>query len=62
MARKKTDELDKQIEKAWYRLASGVQVNIMDIPAIFRAVRSAVEVGADLDTAVQAAIVVFRKN
>lgn len=28
--------LDKQIEAAYYRVASGVQVSIMDIPAIFR--------------------------
>ncbi len=28
--------LDKQIESAYYRVASGVQVSIMDIPKIFR--------------------------
>jgi hypothetical protein len=60
MRRTKIDPLDVLIEQAWYRLAFGVQVNIMDIPAIFRSVRTAVESGVALDTAVQAAISAYR--
>lgn len=59
---KRTDKIDKQIEKAWYSLASGVQVNIMDIPRIFREVRAAVEGGANLEAAVTIVVAQFRRN
>jgi len=50
------DKIDREIEKAWYRLASGVQVPIMDIPRIFRDIKLEVAGGMDIDTAVRAAI------
>jgi len=34
--RPKIDPIDRAIEQAYYRVASGVQVSIMDIPKIFR--------------------------
>ena len=59
----KTDkQLDKDIERAWYRLASGVQVNIMDIPKIFRECRVAVLAGQPLDTIVQECIGRYRQD
>ena len=54
--------LDKAIEAAWYRLASGVQVSILDIPKIFRDVRLEVSGGLELDAAVAAVRDRFRKN
>ena len=56
-------QLDKAIENAWYRLASGVQVNIMSIPTIFREWREAVIVeNLSVDDAVTAAIAKHREN
>ncbi len=49
-------KLEKQVEQAWYRLASGVQVNIMDIGKIFdRGVKSLQE-NRDLDEEMQKCI------
>lgn len=55
-------KLDKEIEQAWYRLASGVQVNIMDIPKITREVKDAVLAGASVDDATIAAREKYRLN
>lgn len=44
--------LDKSIEAAYYRLASQVQVSIMDIPEIFRDVKLELAGGVDMDSAV----------
>lgn len=54
--------LDKSIEAAWYRLADGVQVSILDIPRIFRDVKLEIAGGAELDAAVAAVRDRFRKN
>jgi hypothetical protein len=54
--RGKKDPIDREIEKAWYRLASGVQVMVLDIPKIFRDVRQELSAGTDMDSAVRAAI------
>lgn len=60
--RKSGNPTDNLIEQTWYRLASGVQVNIMDIPAIFRECAAAMQTGASCDDAVTAAIAKHRKN
>jgi len=40
----KTDKLiDKRIEQAYYRTSSGVQINIMDIPKIYREARATMQ-------------------
>jgi hypothetical protein len=44
--------LDKQIEAAYYRLCDRVQVSIMDIPKIFRDVKSELAAGTDMDSAI----------
>lgn len=44
--------LDEAIGKAWPRLADGVQVEMMDIPRIFRDVKLEVSGGMGLDEAV----------
>ena len=41
--------LDKQIEKVYYATCSGVQVNIMDIPKIFRYGRQLIAEGKNLE-------------
>lgn len=56
------DALDKQIEQAWYRLASGVQVSILDIPKIFKYVREQVQFGQPLDGAITMAVARFGQN
>ncbi len=55
-------QLDKDIEQAWYRMAAGVQVSIMDIPAIFREARVAVEAGRTLEGVMTEIIARYRKN
>lgn len=62
MARSKTDKLDREIEQAWRRLASGVQVDIMRIGDIFEDVRKSIAGGAVLDAAVKMAIAKYREN
>jgi hypothetical protein len=59
---RKTDPLDKKIGEAWHRLASGVQVSVMDIPRIFRDVRLEVSAGTELDAAVRLAIARYQVN
>lgn len=57
MRRKNVDDaIDKRIEAAWYRLASGVQVDILDIPRIFRDVKLEIAAGTALDAAIALAI------
>lgn len=59
---KSEKQLDKDIERAWYRLASGVQVNIMNIGKVFADARAAMLTGATLDDAVTAAREKYREN
>jgi len=53
---------DRLIEKSFCKYANVVQINILDIPKIFKIGQDALEQGADLDTAIQAAIAEFRQN
>ena len=63
MKKSKADKvLDKSIEQMWYKLASGVQVNIMDIPGIFRECRAGVLGGGNLEELVKGCIVKYRQN
>lgn len=55
-------QLDKQIETAWRKLAQGVQVNVMDIRAIFDLVRQGVNEGRPMDDCVNEAIATYRQN
>lgn len=50
------NQIDKEVKRAWYRNASGVQVPILDIPKIFRDIKLEVAAGVDIDTATRAAI------
>lgn len=61
-ATKVEKKLDKEIEQIYYRHASGVQVNIMDIGKIFRAGRDAHARGEPMEPAIVAAIQAHRVN
>lgn len=57
LTKKQLKDLDKQIERAWYRQADGVQVSILDIPKIFADCRKAViEDGHTIAYAIDCAI------
>lgn len=56
------DAIDKAISQAWARLASGVQVPILDIPRIFRDIKLEVAGGASLEQAVIAVAGRYRVN
>jgi hypothetical protein len=65
MTKKAERALDKAIEQEWYRQGFGVQVDIMDIPKIFRDVRAAMLAGGEGDVmkaAVAEAVKKYRKN
>ena len=49
-------KLDKLIEKAYYRLASGRQISVLKIPPLFDHARQLIRGGAEVDAAVKAAI------
>lgn len=51
-----TKKLDKMIEQAYYRLAAGKQISIMDIPKVYRDCRSAIAGGTSVDAAVTDAV------
>lgn len=53
---------DTLIERAYYRVAQGVQINVMDIGKVFAAGRQALAAGGDLDAAVAAAVAQLRQN
>ena len=55
-------QLDKRIEVAYYRLAQGVQVSVLDIPRIFRDAKLELSAGVELDTAMVAIIKRYRVN
>jgi hypothetical protein len=56
----KTDHaLDKQIEASYYKIASGYQINIMDIGKVFFESRRAILNGATVDQAVRAAVLMY---
>lgn len=54
--------VDKQIEAAWYKLASGIQINMMDIPKIFKECRASIEKGETVEAVITAAIAKYRMN
>lgn len=60
--KKEIKALDKSIETAYYRLASGLQINIMDIPKVFNESRRAIDNGAALDQAVRATVLMYCAN
>jgi hypothetical protein len=53
-------QIDKLIETSFYRVASGVQINIMDIGKVFTAGRAALAEGRDLDTAIREIVEILR--
>lgn len=55
-------QTDKQIEQAFYRVASGAQINVMDLSKIFSAGRAAIAEGKDLDAAIREIVAVLRQN
>jgi len=55
-------QADKLIETTFYRVASGVQINVMDIGKVFAAGRAALAEGRDLDTAILAIVAQLRVN
>ena len=52
--------LDKEIERVYYKLASGVQVNIMDIPKIFDDAKIEHSAGVPIEQAMPAIIERYR--
>lgn len=63
MAKQMTEKkMEKEVEQMWYKIASGVQVNIMDIGKIFKRGVTALKEGRDLETELKACVVDFRQN
>lgn len=54
--------IDKLIERAYYRVAQGVQINVMDIAKIYRAGHAAAQAGGEVEAAVAAAVAQLRQN
>jgi hypothetical protein len=62
MKTKQTKEekaMDKAIESAYYKIASGQQISILDIPKVFAESRRAILAGAAVDQAVRAAVLMY---
>ena len=55
-------DMDKLIERAWYAHASGVQINIMDIPMLFAEARKLISDGLPVDDAIKSLIPKYRLN
>lgn len=53
-----TKKQDRRIEQAYYKVANGIQINMMDIPKVFAVGRQALAEGAD-DEALEQAISSF---
>jgi hypothetical protein len=53
---------EKAIEAAFYRHGNGIPINIMNLSKISEAGRKALQEGTDLDTAVKAAIELYRED
>lgn len=56
------DKEDKLIERAYYKHATGTQINIMDIPKLYDDVRRDIRIGKDIDVAVVEAIARYKAN
>jgi len=54
--------LDKEIEKSYYKLGHGVQIDIMDISKVFKMGQASYEKDGDIEAGLAAAIKQFRKN
>lgn len=52
-------QMDREIEKAYYKLAQGLVISIMDIPKVFRDSRKFILEGAAVDQAVRVAILSY---
>lgn len=59
MTKTESKKLDREIEKAYYRLAAGQKISIMDIPKVFAESRRAIAAGSTLDQSVRAAILMY---
>jgi hypothetical protein len=55
-------KLDASIAQLWGRRASGIQVNVLDIPRIFADVRDAFNQGIPLEEAIDAAAVKYGRK
>lgn len=63
MRQTKADKaMDKLIEKTYYAVASGVQVNMMDIGKIFAESRALIISGMTPETAVASVVAKYRLN
>ena len=51
------DQLNKHIERLWYKLANGIQVNIMSIPKIFKEAKNRYRQGEDLEMTVMPSLI-----
>lgn len=61
MAAKTKKAAEKQVEQAYYSMCSGVVINIMDIPKVFKVGLDALANGAD-DVELQAVIYTFVRS
>jgi hypothetical protein len=64
-AKRLANAVDKEIESAYYRRCSGIQINIMDISKVFKAGRAAYDGGArgsELEDAIAAFVQTIRQN
>lgn len=62
MAPNKDKKIEKAIEAAWYRLAQGVEIDVMNIPKVFAEAKVALKGGQDLDTIIVNLIAKYRAN
>jgi hypothetical protein len=56
------NKLDREIERIYYKVASGVQLSILDIPKVFAAGHAAARAEGDVEAAVVAAVAALRVN
>lgn len=60
-----TKQIEKEVERAYYKSCSGIPIDIMDIGSVFRAGLIAFQSGfrgEDLEKAVRAFVETIRKN
>jgi hypothetical protein len=60
--RRQLAAIDRQVEAMYYRIASGVQIDVMDIGKVFDAGRTAIAAGEDLEAALRAIVAQLRRN
>lgn len=54
--------LDREIEREYYRIASGVQVDVMDIGKIFKEAREAYAQGQPVAASLPGIVAKYRQN